>query len=288
MNSETPSQPLNENESPAKDIAEQLLERGRQEIENNKLEAALESCQAALAIYQDIKDRFGEACTFNNLGNLYQEQAVISYSEEILKEFDNTQEKASSDLENSVISKPNWFIPGVNGNISIYSDFKEGSQPVRPPITDPPSKINVADRLLEKSRQLYENKKFASALKSCQEVLTVYREINDRLGEACTVNNVGNIYQVQAAESYSQALAIFRELGNEAGEKETKENLEQPLKSIPNWFTPGAGETILIVRGSNVGKFPRKPPIVDPSAHAHEPPITDPSNVGLSDPSNIA
>lgn len=272
MNNETLSQPLNQSENSAKDIAKQLLERGRQEIENNKLEAALESCQATLAIYRDLKDRFGEAVSLNNLGNLYQEQAVISYSEKIVKEFDNTQEKASSNLENSVISKPNWFLPGVNGNISIYGSFKEGDPPRTPPITDPPSAMNVGDRLLEKSRQQYEDNNFTFALKSCQEVLTIYREINDRLGEACTVNNVGNIYQVQAAESYSQALAIFRELDNERGEKETKQNLEQPLKSVPSWFTPGAGETILIFRGSSVDNTPHKPPITDrPSVRPSDP-----------------
>lgn len=273
MNSDTPSQPLNQLETPATDIAESLLEQSLEQSRNSQLETALESCRAALAIYQYLSDRFGEACALNNLGNLYQDRAVISYSQEIFKDFDNSQEKTQSNLEKSVNSKPNWFVPGIKGNISIYSSSKEGDPPRTPPITDPLSIMNAGDKLLEKSRQQYEDKNFASAIQSCQEVLTIYRQISDRLGEACTVNNVGNIYQVQAAESYSQALGIFRDIGNEAGEKETKQNLKQPLNSVPDWFTPGSGETILIVRGSGVVDGPPR-----------KPPITDPLNVRPSDP----
>jgi tetratricopeptide (TPR) repeat protein len=282
MNSDTPSQPLNQLEIPAIDIAESLLAESLQKSLYNTVETALEYCQAALAIYRDIGERFGEACTLNNLGNLYQSQAFISYSQEIFKEFDNAQEKTQSNLENSVKSKPNWFVPGINGNISIYSSSREGDPPRTPPITDPPSIMNAGDRLLEKSRQQYEDKNFVSALQSCQEVLTIYREISDRLGEACGVNNVGNIYQIQAAESYSQALAIFRELGNEAGEQETKQNLEQPLQFTPRWFRPSSGGSFLIFVG------------FQGAVSSHRPPFTDPeftrSNFGNdpNDPGNVA
>jgi tetratricopeptide (TPR) repeat protein len=273
MNSETPSQPLNQLETPAIDIAEYILEQSRQKSLHDTLETALEYCQAALAIYQDLGQRFGEACTLNNLGNIYQSQALISYSQEIFKEFDNAPEKIQSNLANPVNSQPIWFVPGVNGNIAIYSSSLFDDPPRTPPITDSPSAMNVGDRLLEKSRQHYVDKKFAFALHSCQEVLTIYLKISDRLGEACTVNNMGNIYQVQSAESYSQALAIFGDIGNKKGERATKQNLKQPLQSIPSWLTPSSGETITIVRGSGV---------VDGTAH--KPPITDPLDVRPSDP----
>jgi tetratricopeptide (TPR) repeat protein len=280
MNSETPSQPLNQLETPAADIAEALLEESLRKSLYDTLETALEYCQASLAMYRDIGDRFGEACALNNLGNLYQSQAFISYSQEIFKDFDNGQEETQSNLANPVNTKPIWFVPGVNGSISIYNSSSLLDDPPRtPPITDPPSAMNVGDRLLEKTRQQYEAKNFASALQSCQEVLTIYREISDRLGEACAVNNVGNIYQVQAAESYSQSLAIFRELGNEAGEQETNQNLERPLQLIPSWFRPSSGGSFLIFLGFAGAVSAHRPPFTDPL-------VFTPSNLG-NDPGNV-
>ena len=51
--------------------ADKLLEQGIQQAQHSQYQAAIQSWQQALAIYQQIKDRNGEAISLNNLGNAY-------------------------------------------------------------------------------------------------------------------------------------------------------------------------------------------------------------------------
>lgn len=283
MSAETTSQFSDDSKAPleisAKDIADQLLNQGFQQLENYDFEAALKSCQAALAIYRDISDRLGEACALNNIGNLSHHQAVQFYSEEIFQEFEiKAKETTQSNLEKTVNSEPNWFIPGLQGNILIYGKVPDGNQPIKPPPTDPPSVKYVAARLLEQSRKHYEKKEFQAALQSCQEALTIYQEVGEHLWEACTLNNLGSIYHSQAEAFYSQAMKILSKDAL-AGAETSKRNLEESIQSPPDWFIPSTG-TILISRGNSVDKKPIKPPPTDN-------PSNTPSNTN-NDPSNIA
>ena len=51
--------------------ANRLLKQGTQQYETSQYQAALQSWQQALAIYQAIKDRNGEAYALMNLGEAY-------------------------------------------------------------------------------------------------------------------------------------------------------------------------------------------------------------------------
>lgn len=62
------------------------------------------------------------------------------------------------------------------------------------------------------------------------------REIGDRWGEGCALNNLGNTYNSlgeygRAIELYQQALGIFREIGDRRGEGCALNNLgERQIK----------------------------------------------------------
>jgi tetratricopeptide (TPR) repeat protein len=52
-----------------------------------------------------------------------------------------------------------------------------------------------ADRLLQQGNQQFQISQFESAFQSWQQVLTIYREIKDRLGEGNSLGNLGNAYR---------------------------------------------------------------------------------------------
>ena len=56
---------------PRKAEADRLLQQGIQQYQISQFEAALQSWQQALRIYQELKDRKGEGNALNNLGNAY-------------------------------------------------------------------------------------------------------------------------------------------------------------------------------------------------------------------------
>jgi Tetratricopeptide repeat. len=76
-----------------------------------------------------------------------------------------------------------------------------------------------ADRLLKQGNRQDDISQFREALQSCEQALTIYREIENRLGEANSLGNLGNSYYYlgqyeKAIEFREQSLEIAREIGN--------------------------------------------------------------------------
>lgn len=51
--------------------ADRLLQQGIEQFQTSQFDAALQSCQQALKIYREIKNRQGEGNALNNLGLAY-------------------------------------------------------------------------------------------------------------------------------------------------------------------------------------------------------------------------
>ena len=93
-----------------------------------------------------------------------------------------------------------------------------------------PSQKAEADRLLVQGNQQYDLSQIDAALKSWQQALGLYRQINDRGSEASVLNNLGLIYKSlgdypQAMEYYQQSLVISRQLKDRLSEARTLGNL---------------------------------------------------------------
>jgi tetratricopeptide (TPR) repeat protein len=60
------------------------------------------------------------------------------------------------------------------------------------------------------------------ALQSYNQALQIIREVDDRFGEANTLNNIGGVYSIsepqEALKYYNLALPIRRSVGDRAGE----------------------------------------------------------------------
>ncbi|MEG4276729.1 tetratricopeptide repeat protein [Microcoleus sp. MON1_C1] len=108
-------------ETSTNQIAFNLLQKAHNKFEANKYATALQYCQAALAIYQEIGDRAGVAYTLTNIGNIYRKQAVYSY-EEALSTFSENSIQISEEIA-QIISSPletqlDWY-GSNNGNTEL-------------------------------------------------------------------------------------------------------------------------------------------------------------------------
>src|SRR4028119_2409568 len=63
--------------------ADRLLEQGYQQFQTRQIEAALRSCQQALIIYREIKDRKGESLALAILGITYGHEGLQDYPKAI-------------------------------------------------------------------------------------------------------------------------------------------------------------------------------------------------------------
>ncbi|MEG4166680.1 MULTISPECIES: tetratricopeptide repeat protein [unclassified Microcoleus] len=115
-------------ETSASQIAFNLLQKARNKFEAKKYDTALQYCQAALAIYQEIGDSTGVAYTLTNIGNIYRRQAVESY-QEALSTFRENSIKISEEIAESINSpletQLDWY-GSNNGNTEILkpTDFR--------------------------------------------------------------------------------------------------------------------------------------------------------------------
>jgi len=119
---------------------------------------------------------------------------------------------------------------------------------------------------LEQGFQDISNGKIEAALVTCQEALKIYRKIDDRIGEACALNNIGIVHQFQTADFYRQAATTFRELKSN-GLGVVEEQLEAVTKQFAQfaWLSPSSSENgILITRLQIAGDVTSQPPLLDP------------------------
>lgn len=98
----------------------------------------------------------------------------------------------------------------------------------------------IAFNLLQKARNKFEAKKYATVLQYCQAALAIYEEIGDPTGVAYTLTNIGNIYRKQAVESYQEALSTFREHSIQISE-EIAESINSPLETQLDWYASNNG-----------------------------------------------
>jgi CHAT domain-containing protein/Tfp pilus assembly protein PilF len=98
-----------------------------------------------------------------------------------------------------------------------------------PPIQDEDLKAK-ADALYQEAFDLFSQGDYQGAFDSYQEALGIYREIDDRSGEAVTLNDIGGIYYSlgqyrKAIDYFEQALTIWQEIGNRTEEADTLNNI---------------------------------------------------------------
>jgi CHAT domain-containing protein len=184
--------------------ANRLYKQGSQQYKTSQYQAALQSWQQALAIYQAIKDRNGEAGVLTNLGLAYnslsQYNRAIEYHQQALPIF--------------------RAIKNRNGEAIALN--------------------NLGLALQKQGEQQYETSQYQAALQSWQQALAIYQATKDRNGEAGVLTNLGLAYNSlsqynKAIEFYQQALPIFQAIKDRNGEAMTLNNLGEAYRSLSEY-----------------------------------------------------
>lgn len=221
--------------------AEQLLARGVNELDADRLDAALQSFQKTLDINRQLGNHFGEAVALNNLGVAYYyqgqyEQAIASHQQS-MKIFWNIIESSKGDsnaarsgiaaslnnqsIANLQLGQYQKAIELCHGAIAIFRNLGNASSSERST-----SRIREA-AALNNMGVAYENlREYERAIGYFQEALTTAQGNGDVRGEAIALSNIGEAYeklgQPDRAKNFEQqALAVSQKIGKQERTGET-------------------------------------------------------------------
>ncbi|AUT00316.1 Fis family transcriptional regulator [Nostoc sp. CENA543] len=199
-----------------KEAAEKLLQQGREQYQASQFDAALQSWQQALVIYQEIRDYENEVKVLNNIGLAYQ----------VKGEYDS----AINYLERSlgIAKKINYRLGAARalGNLGIiYQDKGDYGQA----IDYHQQNLAIAVELKDNQSQAkavaniglvyYFLGDVPTAIKQYSQALAIFRNLADRQSEATLLNNLGLAYSAignysNAIQNYQQALMIIQAIKN--------------------------------------------------------------------------
>ena len=169
-----------------------LLEQGMQQAQNKQFQAAKQSLETALTLYQQIQDPRGEGylsaflgVTYGSLGD---NKKALELSQKALI--------IAKDLKDSQLEKLAQQV------IDTVQEFAQNAE---------------ADRLFQQGLQQYKAGQVEAALRSWEQALVIYQKYRNRQGELRTLGNLGSAYSGlsnygKAIELYKQRLAIAQEL----------------------------------------------------------------------------
>ena len=194
--------------------------------------------QEVLRIEQALGERKSEGRTWNNIGAVYLNQG---WHEDALQAFTEAltiaQEPDIDDLEGqgtalsnfgTVYRVQNFFLEALSAyqqafDIKCTVDDTSGQAAILLGIGD--VYLDMGDNACSDGNDKLDDQHYSDALGNYQEALTLYLELNNRLGEATARMNIGKVSfrQLQYSEAISQlteSLAIYREEGDSSGELE--------------------------------------------------------------------
>jgi len=218
---------LSQTQENSKISADQLFKQGIEQYQKRQLEAAINSWQQALTIYQQLQDRPGEKAVLSGLGAAY--LGLSNYSKAI----------ASLQTLLPITQATNDRLGEAQalGNLGIA--YKESgkydkaleSQQKALTLMQAIKNRQGEGQVLGNLGNVYEAVgDYDKSIASYQQSLTIAQETKDRPGEAAALANMGAIFANlgkydQAIASYNQSLAIAQTVNDKAGEANTLNNL---------------------------------------------------------------
>ena len=196
--------------------ADRLYEQSNQQYRISQFEAALQSRQRALEIYQEIGDRFGEAISLGGIGTTYwylgQFQRSIKYCDHSLVVAREISDRYS---ETYALGCLGWAYASLNQYqqaIKVYQQQLTIAQNLKEPSTQA--------HALRGLGQVYDFlQEYQKALGFYQQSLEIIRTLGNRQEEAKLLGNLGLVYSSlrqypPAIDFYQQSLIIQRVIGD--------------------------------------------------------------------------
>jgi CHAT domain-containing protein/lipopolysaccharide biosynthesis regulator YciM len=237
--------------------ADQLLQLCRQNLDNNQVKLAIQSCQQAVIAYRQIKDLSGEAKSTVNLGNAYvndgQYRQAISVLENAVKIAQESKERRLEALAFLNLGGAYYELGEFKESIDFFqqtliiakeikdADLEKSAEKLLV-LMEAEKQRKEADKLFEQGAQQYKISQFREALQSWEKALQIYQEIKNRQGEAASLDNLGSAYlslgQYQKAiDLHEKSLVINREIVNRQGEANSLNNLGNAYQSRGEYQT---------------------------------------------------
>ncbi|MBC1191527.1 tetratricopeptide repeat protein [Microcystis aeruginosa BLCCF108] len=237
--------------------ADQLLQLCRQNLDNNQVKLAIQSCQQAVIAYRQIKDLSGEAKSTANLGNAYvndgQYRQAISVLENAVKIAQESKERRVEALAFLYLGGAYYELGEFKESIEFFqqtltiakeikdADLEKSAEKLLV-LMEAEKQRKEADKLFEQGAQQYKISQFREALQSWEKALQIYQEIKNRQGEAASLDNLGSAYlslgQYQKAiDLHEKSLVINREIVNRQGEANSLNNLGNAYQSRGEYQT---------------------------------------------------
>ncbi|HAJ61334.1 MAG TPA: Fis family transcriptional regulator [Cyanobacteria bacterium UBA8543] len=207
--------------------ADQLFQQGIEQYQKGQLEAAIESWEQALLIYQQLQNRQGEGATLENLGAIYLYLGNYNKAIEFLQPFlaiaKNTGNRSS---EAQALGNLGIAYKG-SGKYTQSIESHQQALTLMRELNNRQGEGQILGNLGNTYEALGDYEK---AIASYQQSLEIAREINDPIGEGIALGTLGAINSNlgkygKAIEFYQQSLVIAQTIGDTKGQANTFNNL---------------------------------------------------------------
>ena len=231
------SQVLAQSPDDRKAEADRLFQQGIEQFQISQVEAALQSWQQALTIYQEIKDRLGERQTLGNLGIAYGSfgdyTKAIEYNQQSLVIAREIGDRRGEGNALGNLGAAYYFL----GDYTKAIEYNQQILVIVREIKDRRGEGYTLGNLGNAYRDLGD---YAKAIEYQQQRLVIAREIGDKGGEGNALGDLGIAYDslgdyAQAIEYYQQSLVIAREVKNRRGEGYALGNLGIAYDSLGDY-----------------------------------------------------
>jgi CHAT domain-containing protein/Tfp pilus assembly protein PilF len=210
--------------------ADRLFQEGSELLQQRtaeSLQQALIKLEEVLSLYQQLKERFGEGMTLNQIGAVYsalgKKQIALEYYQQALSLWREDGDRFGEARSLNNIGA----IYNALGENQKALEYYQQALPLLREADDKSGEAYTLNNIGFVYSQLGESQK---ALEFYQQALRLRREAGDKSNEATTLNNIGAIYNAlgenqKALEYYQQALPLLREANDKSGEAYTLNNI---------------------------------------------------------------
>ncbi|MEH1765571.1 MAG: CHAT domain-containing protein [Nostoc sp.] len=203
--------------------ADRLLQQGFEQYQTSQFEAALQSWQQALIIYQEIKDRLGEGQSLGGLGMAYYSLGDYAKAIEYYQQSLTIAREIKDRLGEGAALGNLGIVYRLLGEYASSIDYHQQSLVIFREIKN---RLEEGNALGNLGTAYYELGGYAEAIEYHQQSLAIAREIKNRLEEGNALGNLGNTYfslgdYPKAINYYQQKLKIAREIRSPQGEGES-------------------------------------------------------------------
>jgi CHAT domain-containing protein/tetratricopeptide (TPR) repeat protein len=202
------------------------LQKGDVLFSISNYEAALDLQRRGLAIFQQLKDRRGEAGARLNIGNVY---GATSQNKDAFREYEASltlSKGFDTPIESGATGNLGELYRRM-GNLGEAMEYGKASLKISREIEDKPG---IADSMLNVAIVWLTKGDFDTALGILNETLALYRDLDDPGGQGVALGNIGVAYEAtaryeEALKTFEASLDLKRRVDDHEGEADTLNNI---------------------------------------------------------------